>query len=536
MSTWWKHGIVYQIYPRSFQDANGDGVGDLPGIRDRLSHVANLGADAVWISPIYPSPMADFGYDVADYTGVHELFGTLDDADRVLDTAHDLGLKVILDYVVNHSSHKHPWFVESRSSRDNPKRDWYFWKDPAPDGGPPTNWVSRFGGGSAWEFDDTTGQYYLHTYLKEQPDLNWGNEDLRAAMLDVLRFWMDRGVDGFRVDVAYRAMVAPQWRDNPPNPDWEEGMDPYRRLKETYTKNLPDAHVVGRMLRDTVDEYDDRVLIGEVTLPVEKLMAFYGENGDEYHLPFNFNLIHSDWTAAAVQEHVDAYETVVPGDAWPNYVLSNHDQPRFATRAGAAQARVGHVVLLTLRGTPTLYYGDEIGMHNVDVPKNMIQDPWELKAPGLGLGRDPVRTPMQWSDAPHAGFCPPDAEPWLPVADDYETVNVQAQTGDPQSMLSLVRRLIALRREHPALHGGSYRSFDSPDGVFAYARLDPATDTPRFLVVLNFTEETRTWSVPDDLSGTVALSTRAGSTDDPVSGLLPLRPDEGLVVELEREV
>ena len=281
MSTWWKHGIVYQIYPRSFQDSDGDGVGDLPGITDRLPYLADLGVDAIWVSPIYPSPMADFGYDVADYTDVHELFGTMEDADRLIDTAHDLGMKVILDYVVNHSSHKHPWFEESRSSRDNPKRDWYFWKDPGPDGGPPTNWVSRFGGGSAWEFDETTGQYYLHTYLKEQPDLNWGNEDLRAAMLDVLRFWMDRGVDGFRVDVAYRAMVAPQWRDNPVNPDWEEGMDPYRRLQETYTKNLPDAHVVGRMLRDVVDEYEDRVLIGEVTLPVDRLMAFYGEDGDE---------------------------------------------------------------------------------------------------------------------------------------------------------------------------------------------------------------------------------------------------------------
>jgi len=533
MSNWWKHGIVYQVYPRSFQDADGDGVGDLAGITDRLPYLADLGVDAVWISPIYPSPMADFGYDVADYTGVHELFGTMDDADQLIESAHDLGLKVILDYVVNHSSHQHPWFQESRSSRDNPKRDWYFWKDPGPDGGPPTNWVSRFGGGSAWEFDEQTGQYYLHTYLAEQPDLNWGNADLRRAMLNVLRFWMDRGVDGFRVDVAYRAMVAPQWRDNPPNPDWQEGMDPYRKLQETYTKNLPDAHVVGRMLRDVVDEYEDRVLIGEVTLPVDRLMAFYGENADEYHLPFNFNLIHSDWTADSVREHVDDYEQHLPTAGWPNYVLGNHDQHRFASRVGPAQARVGHMLLLTLRGTPTIYYGDELGMPDGRIPPEMVRDPWELKTPGLGLGRDPARTPMQWSKAPHAGFCPPDAEPWLPVGPDADVINVEVQQQEASSMLSLTKRLIALRRENPALHAGPYRSFNTPEGVFAYARQSPEDDTDRFLIALNFTAETQTWALPDGLHGTVEASARYGRRDDTVQGILALRPNDGLVIRVD---
>ncbi|HHP7238908.1 alpha-amylase family glycosyl hydrolase [Longibacter sp.] len=533
MSNWWKHGIVYQVYPRSFQDADGDGVGDLAGITDRLPYLADLGVDAVWISPIYPSPMADFGYDVADYTGVHELFGTMDDADHLIESAHDLGLKVILDYVVNHSSHQHPWFKESRSSRDSPKRDWYFWKDPGADGGPPTNWVSRFGGGSAWEFDEQTGQYYLHTYLAEQPDLNWGNADLRRAMLDVLRFWMDRGVDGFRVDVAYRAMVAPQWRDNPPNPDWKEGMDPYRKLQETYTKNLPDAHVVGRMLRDVVDEYDDRVLIGEVTLPVDRLMAFYGKNADEYHLPFNFNLIHSDWTAESVRAHVDAYEHHVPTTGWPNYVLGNHDQHRFASRVGPAQARVGHMLLLTLRGTPTIYYGDELGMPDGRIPPEMVQDPWELKTPGLGLGRDPARTPMQWSTATHAGFCPPDAEPWLPVGPGADVINVEVQQQETSSMLSLTKRLIALRRENPALHAGSYRSFDTPEGVFAYARQSPEDATDRFLITLNFTAETQTWTLPDGLYGTVEASARYGRRDDTVQGILALRPNDGLLIRIE---
>ncbi|PEN14413.1 alpha-amylase [Longibacter salinarum] len=534
MSDWWRHGIVYQVYPRSFQDTNGDGVGDLPGITDRLPYLAQLGVDAVWISPIYLSPMADFGYDVADYTDVHELFGTLDDADRLIETAHDLGLKVILDYVVNHSSDQHPWFQESRSSRDNPKRDWYFWKDPGPDGGPPTNWVSRFGGGSAWEFDEPTGQYYLHTYLAEQPDLNWGNEDLRNAMLDVLRFWMDRGVDGFRVDVAYRAKVAPQWRDNPPNPEWKPGMDPYEKLQETYTKNLPDAHVVGRMLRDVVDEYDDRVLIGEVTLPVDRLTAFYGEDANEYHLPFNFNLIHSEWTAEAVQQHVDAYERHVPESGWPNYVLGNHDQHRLAARVGPGQARVGYMLLLTLRGTPTLYYGDELGMLDGRIPPGMIQDPWELKTPDIGLGRDPARTPMQWSPALHAGFCPPDAEPWLPVGPKEDVVNVEVQRDQPASMLSLTKRLIRLRRKHPALHAGSYRSFDAPDGVFAYARSASTDDADRFVVVLNFTGETRTWSLAEGVHGKIKVSTRYGRQDEAVSGIVPLRPDEGVLICVDR--
>jgi alpha-glucosidase len=312
-------------------------------------------------------------------------------------------------------------------------------------------------------------------------------------------------------------------------------MDPYRRLQETYTKNLPDAHVVGRMLRDVVDEYDDRVLIGEVTLPVDRLMAFYGENGDEYHLPFNFNLIHSDWTAASVRAHVDAYEHNVPKTGWPNYVLGNHDQHRLVSRIGAGQARVGHMLLLTLRGTPTLYYGDELGMPNGEIPEDMVQDPWELTSPGLGLGRDPARTPMQWSDAPHGGFCPPDAEPWLPAGPDADTRNVAEQRGNPQSMLEMTRHLIQLRRKNPALHAGGYRSFDASEGVFAFARQSPDDGADRFFVVLNFTGETRTWSLPNNTNAVITASTRPGRLDESVSGILPLRPDEGVILQLQHK-
>lgn len=534
MSDWWKHGIVYQIYPRSFRDANGDGIGDLQGIIDRLDYLQWLGVDALWVSPIYPSPMADFGYDVADYTDVDPRFGTLDDAQRLIDAAHDHGLRVIFDYVVNHTSDEHPWFVESRSSRDNPKRDWYFWKDPAPDGGPPTNWRSRFGGESAWAWDPATEQYYLHTYLPEQPDLNWGNPDVQRAMLNVLRFWMDRGVDGFRVDVAYRPMVAPQWRDNPPNPDWQEGMDPYKRLQETYTKNLPDAHVVGRMLRDVVEEYDDRVLIGEVTLPPERLVAFYGEDGDEYHLPFNFNLIHSDWSAAAIREQVDRYEVALqsprlPDEAWPNYVLGNHDVHRLATRVGAAQARVAHMLLLTLRGTPTLYYGDEMALPNVEIPPERVQDPWEKNAPGLGLGRDPARTPMRWDDSAHTGFCAADATPWLPVGAEV-LPTVKEQRGKDGSMLTLVRRLIELRRSSEALHGGTYRAIDAPDGVFAYRR---SGGGDRFAVLLNLTDDDRQCALPPRATGgTVVLSTIPDREARTVQRDAHLLSNEGVVVRL----
>lgn len=535
MVTWWKHGIVYQLYPRSFQDSTGDGIGDLPGIEQRLDYLAWLGVDALWISPMFPSPMADFGYDVADYTDVDPRFGTLADAQSLIEAAHQRGLRVILDYVVNHTSNEHPWFLASRSSRDNPKRDWYFWKDPAPGGGPPTNWVDRFGGNPAWEWDETTEQYYLHTYLPEQPDLNWGHPGVQEAMLNVLRFWMDRGVDGFRVDVAYRVKVAPQWRDNPPNPDWHDGMDPYKRLVETYTKNLPDAHVVGRMLRDVVDEYEDRVLIGEITLPPERLVAYYGEHDDEYHLPFNFNLIHCDWTAEAVQDQVDRYEAALRSDrldegAWPNYVLGNHDVHRLASRIGPDQARVAQMLLLTLRGTPTLYYADELGMPNVDIPADRVVDPWEKNAPGLGLGRDPARTPMRWDGSANAGFTVPDADPWLPVGPD-SLPTVEGQKAQDDSMLSLVRDLIHARRSSEALHGGTYRGFQAPKGVFAYQR---SAGRQTYVVLLNFTDTAKKVPLPPTAAaGHVVRSTMAGRQGEEVLREATLAPNEGVVVRIE---
>ena len=356
---WWKRGIIYQIYPRSFQDQNGDGVGDLAGIARRLDYLSWLGVDAIWISPIYPSPMADFGYDVADYCDVDPLFGSLADFDDLVRAAHARGLKVILDFVPNHTSDRHPWFLESRSSRASPKRDWYIWRD-GRNGGPPNNWVSQFGG-SAWTYDPGTGQHYLHSFLREQPDLNWRNPDVRAAMLDVLTFWLDRGVDGFRVDVIWLLIKDEALRDNPENPGWQPSQATINRLLQVHNADQPDVHDVIRDMRSLLDRYDERLLIGEIYLPLERLVAYYGKDLSGAHLPFNFQLILTAWKADAIARLIDEYENALPPGGWPNWVLGNHDQPRIAARVGEAQARVAAMLLLTLRGTPTMYYGDEIG-------------------------------------------------------------------------------------------------------------------------------------------------------------------------------
>ncbi len=519
---WWQKGIIYQIYPRSFQNTKGNGIGDLPGITQRLDYLQWLGIDAIWISPIYPSPMADFGYDVSNYTDIDPMFGQLADMDALLEAAHARGLRVMLDLVPNHSSDQHPWFIESRSSRDNPKHDWYIWRDS------PNNWLCRFDGKSAWQWDETRGQYYLHTFLKEQPDLNWRNPEVRATMLNVMRFWFERGIDGFRVDVSHRVLKDAQFRDNPPNPDWREGMDPAKKMNEIYTRDTPENHEFNRWLRQVADEYEARVLVGEITLPVEQLVKHYGHS-DEFHLPFNFSLISfTPWEAASVRQIADRYEQLLPAGAWPNWVLGNHDKPRFASRVGEAQARVGMMLLLTLRGTPTMYYGEEIGMHDVDMPDEYIFDPWGKNVPGLGLGRDPERTPMQWDSSPNAGFCPPSVKPWLPVADDYQAINVAVERDNPHSMLSLTHALIKQRRATAALSIGDYRSFETtPEGVFAFRRQQ---DEQQVLVALNFTNQPQRWILPKEVAKTtILLSTHLDREGDEVGETLELRSDEGVI-------
>ena len=524
---WWERGIIYQVYPRSFMDSDGDGVGDLAGIRSKLDYLQRLGVDAIWISPIYPSPMADFGYDISNYTDIDPIFGGLNDFDALLADAHDRCLKVLLDYVPNHTSDQHPWFLASRSSRDSAKRNWYIWRDPKPGGGPPTNWLSNFGGG-AWEWDEKTGQYYYHAFLKEQPDLNWRNPEVQDAMLKVLRFWLDRGVDGFRVDVMHHMVKDNAFRDNPPNPDWRPGMSPYRELLTTYTADLPEVQEIVAKFRSVVEEYNDRMLVGEIYLPVERLMAYYGASGKGAHLPFNFQLIGLPWNAREIAAAVERYEALLPSYAWPNWVLGNHDKSRVATRIGPAQSRVAAMLLLTLRGTPTMYYGDEIGMHDVPVPIEQVQDPFEKNVPGLGLGRDPERTPMQWSNDEQAGFTT--GKPWLPIAADHQTINVALERDSPTSILTLYRRLIELRRAEPALSVGDFAPLPAPGDLMAYIR---KTDQRRLLVVLNLGATPQSFSISDlQCRGSLLLSTHLDRSREVLRDKLDLRGDEGAIIEL----
>jgi alpha-glucosidase len=525
MTEWWKTGTIYQIYPRSFQDTDGDGVGDLRGITSRLAYIAEIGVEAVWLSPVFVSPMADFGYDIADYTAIDPLFGTLEDFDALTAKAHRLGLKLILDLVPNHTSDAHPWFFESRSSRSNPKRDWYIWRD-GRDGGPPNNWISNFGG-SAWELDPATGQYYYHAFLKEQPDLNWRNPHVRAAMHDVLRFWMERGADGFRVDVIWHLMKDPDFRDNPPNPDWRPGYQDIGRFHQVHSADHPDVHEIVAELRSVVDEYPDRVLIGEIYLPLERLMTYYGEELSGAHLPFNFQLLQTPWNADAIARVIEEYEAALPEGGWPNWVLGNHDRPRIAARVGEAQARVAAMLLLTLRGTPTLYYGDEIGIADVAIAPEAVQDPWEKQEPGLGLGRDPVRTPMQWDASPNAGFT--SATPWLPLTEDWRARNVEELISEPDSILDLYRKLLAVRRGSRALQTGDYKSLPGADGVLAYLRTDADESIS---VVLNLTGERRSLHLPKGTMGTTLISTGVREPGSAVADLLVLDPDEGVVIVL----
>lgn len=524
---WWQRGIIYQVYPRSFMDTNGDGIGDLAGIRSRLDYLEWLGVDAIWISPIYPSPMADFGYDVSNYTDIDPIFGTLAEFDALIADVHGRGMKLLLDYVPNHTSDRHPWFVDSRSSRTSAKRDWYIWRDPAPSGGRPNNWRSNFGGG-AWEWDAATGQYYYHAFLKEQPDLNWRNPEVQRAMLDVLRFWFRRGVDGFRVDVMHHLVKDTDFRDNPSNPDFKPGMSPYRELLATYSADLPEVQEIVGLMRGVAEDFDDRMLVGEIYLPVERLMAYYGVGGKGAHLPFNFQLIRLPWNAREVAAAVSRYESLLPEYGWPNWVLGNHDKPRIASRVGSAQARVAAMLLLTLRGTPTMYYGDEIGMRNVEMPPERVQDPFEKNVPGLGLGRDPVRTPMQWSDARNAGFS--SAAPWLPLADDWREVSVAAEREDAKSMLTLYRRLIGLRRAEPALAVGAYAAQPADADLIAYTR---QAGTRRLLIALNFASAERVFDLArSSTCATILLSTHLDRSHEALGAKLRLRADEGVIVEL----
>jgi alpha-glucosidase len=524
--SWWEEGVIYQVLVRSFLDTNGDGEGDLPGVIDRLDYLQWLGVRAIWLSPIYPSPLGDLGYDLTDFTAVHPDAGTLEDVDRLLEMAHSRGLKIILDWVANHTSDQHPWFQESRSSRDNHKRDWYLWRDPGPDGSPPNNWVSIFGG-SAWAWDHTTDQYYCHTFLEGQPDLNWRHPEVQSALFDAMRFWLDRGIDGFRIDATCLLVADEQFRDNPPNPDFDPNTQlPDGALLAQYTRDQPDTHGVLRMMRQLVDTYDDRVLLGEIYLPVEKLVTYYGsDEGPELHLPINLQLSWEDWEADRLTAAIENYNNQLPDKGWPVWLISTHDSSRIATRAGDEGARVAAMLLMTLRGTPIVYYGEEIGMHDASISAEQAQDPQGQRTI---RSRDPERTPMQWDHSPHAGFTA--GESWLPVGSDYETVNVAALRDDPHSLLTLYRRLIMLRQDEPALVKGCYVPLPRQEPFMAYRR---DSDDRQLLILLNLGPEPLTFNIAEQGGqGRLLLSTYLDREGEEVQEEVKFRGFEGVIIAL----
>ena len=523
---WWQRGVIYQVWLRSFYDTDGNGNGDLRGVLEKLDYFEWLGIDVLWLSPVYPSPLVESGYDVTDFTSVHEMLGSLEDLDELIARAHERDIRILLDFVPNHTSDAHPWFVESRSSRDNPKRAWYLWAEPKEDGSPPNNWAGCFGG-SAWTFDKETGQYYYHAFLAQQPDLDWRNADVQRAISDTIRFWLGRGIDGLRMDAIWHLIKDDQLRDNPPNPDFTPDLPPDNVVHAVFTRDRPEVHDVIVGLRNVFDEFDDRLLAGELYLGLDRMMEYYGTpERPELHLPLNLQLSVVEWNATTVATFVEDYEAALPEHAWPNWSIGTHDSNRIASRAGDEQARNAAMLLLLLRGTPTIYYGDEIGMHSADVPRGSIVDLRELLTPYIGLGRDPARTPMHWNAEPNAGFT--QGTPWLPLGDDWPAVNVNAQSGDPGSLLELYRALLALRKSQNVFVIGRYATVHRTESLFVFRR---DQDDAHALVALNFGGEPARIALPQDLAGArILLSTKRRCEGTEVAEFLELDGNEGVAL------
>lgn len=557
---WWKKGVCYHIYPRSFNDTTGTGTGDLQGIIDRLDYLNNgtpqsLGIDAIWFSPFFASPDKDFGYDVADYCNIDSRYGSLRDFDRLVEEAHRRNIRVMLDLVANHTSDKHPWFIESRSSRDNPRRDWYIWRDGrGRRNRPPNNWRNNFFG-PAWTWDETTGQYYLHSFLREQPDLNWFNPEVREAFHDVIRFWLDRGADGFRLDVAHLYCKDELFRNNPlffcrlktkqKASFWDRplSVNLFQLLElpelqdKRYNRHHPETHLVLKGFRKVLDQYPGITSVGEIISENPAVVAsYYGDNNDELHMNFYFALAQCRWKAGAFRRSVERWEAHLPASAWPAYVLSNHDIARAISRYGRRgredrQARLLALMLLTLRGTPFIYYGEEIGMKEAKLPRQALKDPVGVKWFPFFRGRDGARTPMQWTGGRNAGFTA--GEPWLPVGPELEKRNVETQESDSGSLLNFFRRVIHLRRTLPALQEGSYTGITRgvPASCYLYAR---EFQNVRLIVALNFSNRRRKCSLdPSRASYRVLLSTGPDRKEETITGQITLEPLEGCLLQLE---
>jgi alpha-glucosidase len=525
--SWWKHGVIYQIYPRSFRDSDGDGIGDLRGIIDSLDYLEWLGADGIWLSPINESPMYDFGYDISDYRAIDPVFGRMDDFDELLRESHRRGIRVIMDLVANHTSHLHHWFRESRSSRENPKRDWYIWRD-GRGGRTPNNWISVFGG-SAWKLDEQTNQYYLHSFLEEQPDLNWRNAEVKAAVFGEVKFWLDKGVDGFRLDVVNWFVKDHKFRNNPALLGFA------RFQKHLFDRNRPETHDILRDFRKLVDSYPDRMSVGEVfSLPPGNphLSAkFLGGGDDELHLSFDFSLMYRFWSARMFYRCVSKWLKAIPEKGWPCHVLSNHDQFRSMSRFGSGadagkRSKVAAFLLLTLRGTPFIYYGEEIGMRNSSIPRNMICDPLGKRYWPFYAGRDRARTPMAWDASVNAGFsC---HRPWLPVHSDYAEINVDTQRRRADSLVNLYRRLIGFRKNHPVmLNGGLKFAAKGKRGVIAYFRTG---GDGTVCVLLNFESRERQINLHQKGQWQVGLSTHRSEREHFTRIDLTLYPYEATIL------
>ena len=530
MTRWWRGAVIYQIYPRSFMDTDGNGVGDLPGIVEKLDYIASLGVDAIWISPFFKSPMADFGYDIADYRDVDPLFGTLDDFDRLLAKAHSLGIKVMIDQVLSHCSVEHEWFRQSRESRDNPRADWYVWADARPDGSPPNNWMSLFGG-VAWRWEPRRGQYYLHNFLASQPDLNFHDPDVRKATLDNVEFWLRKGVDGLRLDAINFCFHDRQLRDNPPKPPEERvgrGFspdNPYAFQRHYYNNTQPENLAFLEDLRALLDRYPEATTLGEISS--EDSLETMGEyvNDRRLHMGYSFELLTEDFTAAYIRRTAEDLEARM-ADGWPCWAISNHDVPRAVTRWGGAAASAAFAkqlvaLVCSLRGSVCLYQGEELGLGEADVPYESLQDPYGKTFWPNFKGRDGCRTPMPWDDSAQAGFTT--AHPWLPIADAHRGLAVQGQERDTDSTLNATRRFLRWRKTLPALQWGDIRFLDTSEPVLAFVR---RFEDQRLLVVFNLSAAAVEWAIPDDLSvraidehGLVAGHVEGGRLKLPAQGV-----------------
>ena len=521
---WWMTEVLYQIYPRSFADSNGDGVGDLRGIINKLDYLEWLGVGGIWLNPVTDSPNADWGYDVSDYKSVHPELGTMVDVEELIDKADKRGIKVIFDIVPNHTSDQHPWFLNALTGRDAEYRDYYVWADPGPDGAPPNNWISVFDG-PAWEWHEPTGQFYLHNFTDAQPDLDWWNLDVRREFEDILRFWFDKGVAGFRIDVAHSLIKDRELRDNlVTSPDDH----PHQReltQAQTYSMNRPEVHDIFKNWRMLSDSYHpQRILIGETFVyDLNKWAEFYGGGSDELNLCFNFPFALGGFDPEEMKQVVRSSEELIPPDAWPVWMASNHDIMRAMTRwcdGDEDRSRLLIMLLLTLRGTPFIYYGEEIGMPNVELEREQLRDPVGIKRWPRDKGRDAGRTPMQWNDEPGGGFSEEGVEPWLPYGDLKKT-NVARQRDEHDSHLSFTRHLIHARKEVPGLVDGGYENIDSPPGTWVYRR-GRAT-----IVALNFGDDV---AAIEGAEGIVRLTTAPGRIDEYAPGRIDLQPLQGVVI------